>query len=115
MKFLHSYKLFENINQAKSILKSLNKDTNDESYLKIRELLKVHDGYVGWFTKLHYKHEYSLNSLVELWDLIKNNLDYIPKLPKQILTYENKILLNELKRKTKSDKILNKYTSYLSR
>ena len=113
MKFLQSYKLFENINQAKSILKSLNKDTNDDSYLKIRDVLKGHDGYVGWFTKLHYKYEYSLNSLVELWDLIKSNLDFIPKLPKQILTYENIEQLQDdlevVKNKSAYNKILGEF------
>jgi hypothetical protein len=89
MRYIKSFKIFENVNQAKAILKSLDKDVNDESYLKIRDILKGYDGYVGWFTNLHYKLGYSLNELKELWDLIKLNLAYISKLPKQLITYDN--------------------------
>jgi len=89
MKYIQSFELFESVSQARSILKSLDKDINDDSYLKIRELLRGHDGYVGWFAKLHYKLGYNLNSLVELWNLIESNSAYISKLPKQLITYDD--------------------------
>lgn len=89
MKYIKSYKIFESVVQAKSILKSLKKDINDNSYLKIRELLKGHDGYVGWFTNLHYKLGYGLNDLVDLWNLIKSNMSYVSKLPQPLIKYDN--------------------------
>ena len=89
MKYIKSYKIFESVVQAKSILKSLKKDINDDSYLKIREILKGHDGYVGWFTNLHYKLGYELNDLLDLWNLIKSNMSYVSKLPQPLIKYDN--------------------------
>ena len=89
MKYLKNFSLFENVSQSKSILKSLGKDVNDDDYKKIREILVGHDGYVGWFTNLHYKKGYSLNQLLDLYDIIKTNTDYITKLDKPLIKYDS--------------------------
>lgn len=89
MKHISSYSLFENVQQAKSILRSLNIDQSDESFKKIRELLKGHEGYVGWFTKLFYIKKYKMNDLLELYDFIKDNSAFISMLKTNIIQYDN--------------------------
>jgi hypothetical protein len=47
MRFLFDYKIYENVQQAKSILKELGITEDDKGYKWIREILKGKDGYVG--------------------------------------------------------------------
>lgn len=88
MKYIKNYKTFENVSQAKSILKSLDIAETDNIYKQIRDLLKGHDGYIGWFTKLHYIKKYKWSDLLELWDFINDNKPYISKIG-NIITYDN--------------------------
>jgi len=52
MKFLLDYKIFESVQQAKSILKELEISEEDKDYQTIRNLFRGSEGYVGWFTKM---------------------------------------------------------------
>ena len=53
---IYNYKLFlENVQQSKTILRGLGKKETDPNYLRIREMLMGKDGYVGLFTKLHFR------------------------------------------------------------
>jgi len=63
MIYIKSYRIFENIQQAKSILTSLDIPESDKPYLKIGDLLKSNIGYVGWFTKMFYENGVNLESL----------------------------------------------------
>jgi len=58
-----NFKLFENVQQAKKFLKDNNIPETDKLYLDIRELLKGHDGYVGWFVKVGYDFLFKTNEL----------------------------------------------------
>ena len=93
MKYLNTYSLhsliLENVQKAKSILKSLNIGLDDKSYLEIRNILKGHEGYLGWFVDLFYNKKYKISDLVELYDFIKMNSSYTSRLEKNITEYDN--------------------------
>jgi hypothetical protein len=52
MKYLSSYKLFENVQKAKSILKSLSLDTNDDRYKKIAKILEKNLEHINDFSDI---------------------------------------------------------------
>jgi hypothetical protein len=52
MKYLSSYKLFENVQKAKSILKSLDLDTNDDRYKKIAKILEKNLEHINDFSDI---------------------------------------------------------------
>lgn len=92
MKFLLDYKIFESVQQAKSILKELEISEEDKDYQTIRNLFRGSEGYVGWFTKMRYKNNIPLSDLNNIVDLIKNHNQLIKALPKNLVqydTYEN--------------------------
>jgi hypothetical protein len=92
MKFLLDYKIFESVQQAKSILKELKISEEDKDYQTIRNLFKGNEGYVGWFTKMRYKNNIPLTDLNNIVNLIKNYNQLIKALPKNLVqydTYEN--------------------------
>lgn len=86
---VYNYQLFlENIQQSKSILRSLKKTEQDPDYLKIRKMLSGKDGYVGLFTKLHFKDKVHLIDLESLLNIIISNHHIISDLPKNITEYD---------------------------
>lgn len=89
MNIIKSFSLFENVQQAKSILKSKDIPENDSDYLTIRNWFKGSDGYVGWFTKMRYEKEIPMETLKEIHNIIKNNPNIIQGLPNQLLSYNN--------------------------
>ena len=89
MGYLFSYKIFENVQQAKSILKRLNIPEKDKRYLDLRTMLKDHLGYLGWFTKMSYECGISYNELSALFNNIINNPAVIQNLPKSVIQYDN--------------------------
>jgi Ankyrin repeats (3 copies) len=68
-----NYKLFENIEKAKKILKEADIQLNNIDYLKIKELLKDNIGYIGQFVKWFFKDNESFNKLEEIYKILKTN------------------------------------------
>lgn len=60
----------ENIQQAKSILKNLSIPETNRSYIRIKKLLEGHEGYIGFFTKIHFRDKVGFNELT--W--LRNNI-----------------------------------------
>lgn len=89
MKFLLDYKIFESVQQAKSILKELEISEEDKDYQTIRNLFRGSEGYVGWFTKMRYRNNIPLSDLDNIVDLIKNHNQLIKALPKNLVQYDN--------------------------
>lgn len=110
---LTKFKIFENIQQAKSILKKVGVLETDDSYKQIREILKGHEGYVGMFVNLFYNKKYTLPVLSELYNYIIDNQVYIKMLPKNIITYDSIEKIQDdievLKLNSKSQKMYNEF------
>lgn len=83
----HSYN--ENVQQARSILASVKKDENNTTYKKIRKLLSGQEGYVGFFTKMHFVNKVSFRDLVELKNIIDQQNNIIRSLPKNLIEYND--------------------------
>lgn len=118
MKYLSSYKLFENVQKAKSILKSLDLDTNDDRYKKIAKILERNPGYIGDFTELVFKKGWEINTIdfiYQNWILPRENNLLFKKLSKKLTDYKNEeeILdeLNKLRNEHLVKKILGEFPS----
>ena len=72
MKKLESYKIFENLQYAKKILKDLHIDESNPDFLKLKELLKNHMGYMGKFTEWMFKNRESYEQLEEIFNALIN-------------------------------------------
>ncbi len=72
MKYLNKFILNENVAQANSLLKRLKISEKDPDYIKLREMLQGHDGYVYWFTKLRFSDNQTMEDIKTIWDLIKD-------------------------------------------
>lgn len=75
MKYLFKFNsdsLNENVAQANSLLKKLKISESDPDYLKIRKMLKGHDGYVYWFTNLRFSDNQSMEDITNVWNIIKD-------------------------------------------
>lgn len=74
---IKQYKTFENLQQAKKILKDKNIDEKDPRFVKLRELLKNNLGYMGTFTKWMIEDHESFDKLEDIFKKLKsvNNLD----------------------------------------
>lgn len=88
MRHLLKYKIFENVQQAKSILKDLKISEDDNDYQLIRQRFKGSEGYVGWFTKMRYKNNIPIDELTDIIDLIDTNSPVIKFLPKSLIEYD---------------------------
>ena len=73
MKYLSNYKLYENIQQGKSILKSKNISTDDPRWKTILDVFKKSPGYVGTFTDLVFNRNWDVNVLSYIYDNFINN------------------------------------------
>tara|TARA_R110000772_G_scaffold2410_1_gene8329 strand:+ start:44847 stop:47627 length:2781 start_codon:yes stop_codon:yes gene_type:complete len=88
MRYLERYKLFENLHQAKSILKKNNIEEDHPSFLELRSMLSSNMGYIGWFTKMVYQNEVGIEDLREIYDIIQNNSIVIKNLPMPLIEYD---------------------------
>lgn len=79
--------LKENIDQARKILKDVHKDINDSNFIEIRDLLGKNQGYLGLFTKLHFKYEQTIEDLKHFKNLIDDNKDLLRRLPIKLMEY----------------------------
>lgn len=118
MKYLSSYKLFENVQKAKSILKSLGIDLDDDRYKELTKILQKNPGYIGDFTDLVFNKKWNLNSvsfIYQNWILPRENNALFKKLSKKLVDYKNEeeILdeLNSLRNDHLVKKILNEFPS----
>ena len=77
MKYINEYRIFENVEKAKKILKELNVDINNPEELEIRQwkdikdLLKDNMGYLGKFTEMFFKENKQIETLTELYNKLK--------------------------------------------
>ena len=103
MDFITRYKLFENVQQSKKILKELNIPETNEEYVELREILKRNIGYLGKFTEWLFNYDISLEELEELYKKVRE----IRKLDKPLDSFESPYeLLNYIKSR-ESDMKLN--------
>jgi hypothetical protein len=120
---IRNFKIYENVEQAKSYLKSKNILEDDKIYKEIRRLLNGKDGYVGWLTKLtydnirpNYNNENQVIAEVErIVDNIIKNPNILDNLSKSLIKYDNyEKLLDDCEialRKYKSKRIYNEFPS----
>ena len=66
-----SYKLFENLEKAKKILKENDISLVNSDFLKLKELLKNNSGYLGQFTKWLFIDNELFSKIVEIYDMLK--------------------------------------------
>ena len=89
MRIINSYILFENLQQAKSILKTNEIPENNKNFLIIKDLLKDNLGYIGWFTKMFFEFGIALDDLKELYRIISSESEIITGLPKPVISYSD--------------------------
>jgi hypothetical protein len=76
MNYLHSYKLHENINLAKSVLRKKGLETSNEEYQKILSIVGKKLGWVGFLTKLHFVYNVDIVETEHIFNtLISNSVD----------------------------------------
>ena len=100
-----SYKIFENVQKSKKILNELDIPLDNEDYIKLRDLVGKHVGYLGKFTEWLFKDNHSFNQI----EMVFNELLQI-KLDRDINQFESpeKLYdyLTELKISSKVNQIL---------
>ena len=96
MRIINSYILFENLQQAKSILKTNEIPENNKNFLIIKDLLKDNLGYIGWFTKMFFEFGIALDDLKELYRIISSESEIITGLPKPVISYSDWEVLMEI-------------------
>lgn len=112
---LTKFKIFENVQQAKSVLRKNNIPETDSNYKKIKKILSGSEGYIGWFTKMFFLDSVSIRELSALFNRIKTERQLISSLPKPIIQYEKwEDLVDDLiivDRKSNANKIYSELTS----
>ena len=71
MKKLNSYKIFENLQYAKKVLKDLHIEETNPEFIKLKELLKNNMGYMGKFTEWMFKDRESYQQLEEIFNALE--------------------------------------------
>jgi ankyrin repeat protein len=66
------YKLFENVYYAKKILKSLDIPQDSPEYIKLKNLLGKHQGYLGKFTEWLFKDDIPFEQLQSIFNELKS-------------------------------------------
>lgn len=90
MKRITKFSIFnENVQQAKALLKRISVPETDKAYLRIRKALVNKDGYVGFFTKLHFEYGISINEVLDLINDLNDNEYLFSQLPKTLISYTN--------------------------
>lgn len=90
---MNRFKIFENVQQARSFLRENDIPETDLIYVEIRELLRGNEGYVGWLTRMAYddiRHTSNnfttiKNELKSIVDKIKNNPNVISKMDMPVM------------------------------
>jgi len=74
---IEQYQIFENLQQAKKLLKDMHIADDDPRLIRLRELLKNNLGYMGVFTKWLFKDRESFDRIEDVFNKLKtiNNLD----------------------------------------
>ncbi len=97
MKIINSYILFENLQQAKSILKANDIPETDKNFIIVKNLLKDSLGYIGWFTKMFFEIGIGMDDLKELYRIISTEAEIISGLPKPVISYSDwEILMDDI-------------------
>ena len=79
MKYLSDFKLYENLNLARSILRKKGVLQEDPDFAKIREIAKDKMGYLGLLTKLHYVDNVPLDELSDILNLLSETSTDVSK------------------------------------
>lgn len=118
MRYLNNFKLFENIQQGKSILNSKNIQLSDPQWLRLLQIFDKNPGYIGDFTYLVFNKNWHMHTVQYLYtDFIDNqsNKPLFNKLYPEIKNYENeeKFIddLLKLKRERDIKNVYNKFPS----
>lgn len=88
MRYLQNFFINENIAQAKALLKKISISETDPDFIKIREMLRGHDGYVYWFTKLRFSDNQSMDELKNIWNAINDNSGLLNFFTKKVVDLE---------------------------
>lgn len=80
---IESYKLFENLQKAKKILRELNIPEDNEKYQQLKQLLNKNIGYMGTFTKWLFKDNESFENIKDVYNKLTNI-----KIDRQIDTFD---------------------------
>jgi len=67
------YRLFENIEKAKKILKEKDISLSDSDFIKLKELLKNNTGYLGQFTKWMFIDGEKFSKIEEIFNMLLNS------------------------------------------
>lgn len=86
---IKSYFIFESLQQAKSLLKLEGIPEDDKDFLSLKELLKSNIGYIGWFTKMHFSENVSMQELTNLYSIIIQEPEIINGLKNTLISYTN--------------------------
>jgi hypothetical protein len=85
---IQKFNLFENVNQAKSLLKKHNIKEDEPNYVNLKDLTSKHPGYLGFFVKMWLEQNIGFKSLKDLYNLILKST-WIKNLNKPITNYTN--------------------------
>lgn len=88
MRYLQNFFINENVAQAKALLKKISISETDPDFIKIREMLRGHDGYVYWFTKLRFSDNQSMDELKNIWNAINDNSGLVNFFTKKVVDLE---------------------------
>ena len=88
MRYIKSYLISENVQQAKLFLSKRGIDINNIYFNKIRKMLS-NNGYVFWFTKRFFEDKVPFEELENIWNIIKSNPQIISKFSKPVVNLEN--------------------------
>lgn len=83
---------------AKQYLKRKNIDQSDDAFVQIKDMLTDKNmKFCYMFTYFHYESQLPMATIREIWNKIDTMKDHIEKMPKDIITYRNPVMLmNEL-------------------
>lgn len=72
--------LNETMEQAKAVLKKSGKDTTDEKFRKLKDILEKDNklGYIGQFTKWLYKDNEDFDQIIEVYEKLKEHRGKVP-------------------------------------
>lgn len=90
MKYLNKFSLInENVAQAKAFLKKIKISELDPDFIKIKDMLKGHEGYVFWFTKLRFSDNQPIAELNDVWNIINDNSGLVNYFTKKVVELDS--------------------------
>ncbi len=110
---INDYKSFvyENVDQAKKILKSIGEDDTNKTYIRLKTMLKDHPGYLGVFTFYNKIEKIPFARLKNLFSNIIKNHAVLNRLKRDVVNYMSKSGARE-SFKTKDGRV---YTTYFEK